>query len=259
MAGGVQTAPSPPAPLSQGLQPPPTASSPQQGQAPPATPAMDPMIQYQMQLQQWKQQKQDLVSKAIQLLRQDKLRGFRIDIETDSTVVQDANEDKQSRVEFIGSVSSFIEKAMMAAQMYPTMIPMLGKMILFGVRGFRVGRDLESSIEEFIDEAEKDAKAKAGQPPPPDPKVQAEQIKAQAEIAKTKLDAQTAQQDHQSDMQMKQAEMQMKQQQMQMDMRKMEMEMEFKKAEFQMKMQGNAGQDAALPARDAGQDANGPG
>ena len=236
MAGGAPSG-MPPAPMSQGSQPPGTPPSPVPGQAPPVTLPMDPVAQYQMQLQAWKQQKQDIIDRAIKLLRNAPLRNFRIDIETDSTIEQDADEDKQSRVQFIESISMFLEKGMMAAQMYPQMIPMLGKMILFGVRGFRVGRDLESSIEEFIDQTEKDAKASAGQQKPPDPKVQAEQIKAQAEMQKAKLDAQSAQQDHQADMEQKQIEMQTSKEKMQMEMVKMQKEMEIKQAEFQLKME----------------------
>ncbi len=236
MAGGAPQG-MPPAPMSQGSQPPGTAPSPLPGQAPPVTPPMDPVQQYQMQLQAWKQQKQDLIDRAIKLLRQDKLRGFRIDVETDSTIQQDADEDKQARVQFIESTSVFIEKAMMAAQMYPQMIPMLGKMILFGVRGFRVGRDLESSIEEFIDQTEKDAKASAGQPKPPDPKVQAEQIKAQAEMQKAKSDAESSAEDNKREIESKHLEMQMNQQKMQMEMEKLKLDMQLKQQEFQMKME----------------------
>src|SRR5580692_11264619 len=105
MAGGAPAAPSAPPP--QGLQPGPSgAPSPSGGS--PAPPVVPPQIQYQQQMQQYEQAKQaamqakkDLVQKAIQLLRDDKLRGFRVDIETDSTIQQDANEDKAQRTDFV--------------------------------------------------------------------------------------------------------------------------------------------------------------
>ena len=87
-----------------------------------------------------------MIMKAIGLLRSDKLRGFRIDIETDSTINDTAQEEKAERVEFLQALSSFVEKALQAAQANPDLIPLLGKSILFTVRGFRVGRDLESTI-----------------------------------------------------------------------------------------------------------------
>ncbi len=231
----------PPLP-SQGMQPPPAAGSPPQqpGMAPPGILpeqqyAMD-MADYQIKRQKAEAEKQQLVEKAIGLLRQDKLRGFRIDIETDSTIINDAQEDKQSRVEFIGALSGFIKESVQAAQLYPQMVPLLGKIMLFGVRGFRVGRDLESAIEEFTDQAEKEIKASQGKPKPPDPKIQAEQIKMQAEIQKAQIDAQSSADDNKRAMAQKEADGQLSQQKMQMQQQQMQQEMAMKEREFQMKM-----------------------
>ena len=151
---------------------------------------------YQQKVQQVTQERQQLIQQAIQLLRQEKLRGFRIDIETDSTIADSANTEKEARMEFLNASSNFLRKSMEAAQMYPQMVPLLGKMVMFGIRGFRTGRDLESSFEEFIDQAEKDVKASAGQPKPPSPemiKAQTERDKGQAEIAKAQIEAKSEQ------------------------------------------------------------------
>lgn len=233
---------------SQGLQPPSSSglpasasAAPQPGMAPPAIPPEQQyamaMADYQQKLAAAQAEKQDLVQKAIALLRQDKLRGFRIDIETDTTIVNDVQEDKASRVEFMQALSGMLEKSMAAAQADPEITPLLGKLILFVVRGFRAGRDLENSIEEYIDQKEKEAKASIGQPKPPDPKVQAEQIKAQAEIEKSKLDTQSAAADHQSDMAMKQLEAKLAQERAAMETQHMQMEAQFKERELQLKMQ----------------------
>ncbi len=231
----------PPLP-SQGMQPATAAGSPPQqpGMAPPAIPpeqqyAMD-MAAYEVKKQQAELEKQQLVEKAIALLRQDKLRGFRIDIETDSTIINDAQEDKQTRVEFIGALSGFIKESVQAAQVYPQMTPLLGKIMLFGVRGFRVGRDLESAIEEFVDQAEKEVKAQAGKPKPVDPKVQAEQMKMQASIQKSQIDAQASADDNKRAMAQKEADGQLAAQKMQMQQQQMQQEMEMKEREFKMKM-----------------------
>lgn len=234
-------------PGSPGLQSAPTSGlpasstvSPQSGMAPPANPMLQyqmDMAKYEMKRQAAEAEKQNLIQRAIALLRQDKLRGFRIDIETDSTIVNEANEDKQSRVEFMQALSGMLEKSMQAAQVDPEIVPLLGKILLFVVRGYRVGRDLESSIEEYIDQKEKDVKAAMGQPKPPDPKVQAEQIKAQAEIQKSQLDTQSAAADHQSDMAMKQLEAKIAQDRAAMEAQHMQMEAQFKERELQLRMQ----------------------
>ena len=235
----------PPTPM--GGMPPPQMGQPQAG--PPPPPPVNPLVvaqQYQQAMMQWQQQKMMIINKAIALLRQDKLRGFRIDIETDSTINDNAKEEKSERVEFMSALSNFVEKSMMAAQQYPDMIPLLGKSILFTVRGFRVGRDLESTIEEFIDKAEQDAKRAQSQPKPPSP----EQIKAQADMAMAQAGIQEAQlkmqgdqaraqaevQAQQLEAQNTQQEMQMRQQMMQMDFQIKQLEAQIKQKEMEHKM-----------------------
>jgi hypothetical protein len=221
---------------------PPTASAAPL-QPPPQTQYAVAMQQYQMQMAAHEAEKMQLIEKAIDLLRQDKLRGFRIDIETDSTVQSDANEEKESRTEFIKAVTQFLEESFKIGQMSPDAVPMLGKMLLFGVRGFRAGRDLESTIEEFVDKAQKDAAAKASAPPPPNPELQKQQLelqgmqaKSQAEIDKAKIDAASSQADNQREIEQKQLDMQLAREQMQMDMAKMQQEGAIRQAEYEAKM-----------------------
>jgi hypothetical protein len=175
----------PPAQPTNGLPPPP----PQ----PPETPEQKQMRKMQM------------IAEAIMLLRQDKMRGFRIDIETDSTVQGDAQQEQAQRVEFLTATTKFIETAAQVTQMVPEFAPLAAKMLGFGVRGFRVGRDLESAIEDFADEAQKSAKEHAANPKP-DP----EMIQAQAEMERTKIETEGEQQNNQANMQIKQMELQMK-------------------------------------------------
>lgn len=122
------------------------------------------------------------VAKAIEMIKMDKLRTFKIDIETDATVAADQQKEKETRVEFLQAVSPFLEKAVQVGQAAPELVPLLLKMLDFGVRGFRTGRTLESAIEQFIDATEKaQQEAEANpQPPPPSP----EEVKANADIQK---------------------------------------------------------------------------
>ena len=210
---------------------------PPQGGVPPPNP-MQAVLAYQQQMQHWQAQKQKLIMSAIDLLRQDKLRGFRIDIETDSTINDSAKEEKMERVEFLTSLSGFVEKAMQAAQSYPDMIPLLGKSILFTVRGFRVGRDLESTIEEFIDKAQNDAKKAASMPKPPSPeqiKAQADMAMAQASIQEAQLKMQGDRERAQAEVQAQQVEAQSEQQNSQMRLEQMQMEMQLKQLEYQLR------------------------
>lgn len=127
------------------------------------------------------------IAKAIMLLRDEKLRGFRVDIEVDSTIYADAGQDQQKRTQFIAAITGFLEKSFMLGAQMPEAIPLLGKLMQFGVRGFPVGRDLETSIEEFTDQAPamvKKMQAAAAAKPNPD-QIKADIEKGKAETQKT--------------------------------------------------------------------------
>jgi len=134
---------------------------------------------------------QQVVPQAIELLKNNPMRTFRIEISTDSMLYADEQQEKADRVEFLQATSSFIEKAIQGAQAVPELTPLLMDLLKFGVQGFRVGRTLEGEFDTFADaEKEKQMQAVANpQPPAPDP----EMIKAQAEQQKMQMEAQMEQ------------------------------------------------------------------
>jgi hypothetical protein len=130
------------------------------------------------------------------LLRDNTLRAFRIDIETDSTIEPDDQDEKQRRIEFIQAVGEYIAKSMPALQLAPALTPVITEGLKFLVRGFRVGREME----EVIDKALTDLQAGGVQPQPgqaakggaPGRDPQAERIKAQAAMTSAGAKAQDA-------------------------------------------------------------------
>lgn len=166
---------------SMGAQPP----GPGLGRAPPMPGPMGPPPEVLEKLQALKK-----ISDSIRLLRDQRLRGFRVDVEVDSTIYGDAAQEKADRVEFITATTKFLQVGQQLAMATPEIVPLLGKMLQFGTRGFRVGRDLETAIEDFVDLADQAAKKKANAPPQPNP----EQLKLQADADKARADAQNAQQ-----------------------------------------------------------------
>jgi hypothetical protein len=178
------------------------------------------------------------IQQAIGLLRQDKLRGFRIDIETDSTVQGDIQQQKEERTEFISGITQFVQVAGQVGAAMPDFVPLAAKLLQFGARGFRVGRDLENAIDEFSDKAIEKAKQAASAPPPPNPdmiKAQTEQMKAQAEIQRQAVENQGEKENALIDLQGKQADVAMRQMEMQMkqmEVRMKEMELRMKEAEL---------------------------
>lgn len=123
---------------------------------------------------------------AIELLRSDRSRGFSVDIETDTMVFEDRRAERQARVEFITAVSSFLQQAVPAATMYPGIAPVLMQILMFGVRGFKVGRELEQVFDEAADELS-EVKPQQGQSP--------DQQAQQAEQQKAQMDARAKEQD----------------------------------------------------------------
>ncbi len=110
---------------------------------------------------------------VVQLLRDDRMRGFRIEVETNSTIQPDEDAEKQRRVEFLNAVGGYMEKAVAAIQQIgPSIAPLMVESLLFAARGFRAGRTLEDTIEKSIR-----AMAGASQQQKPDPIAQIEQAK----------------------------------------------------------------------------------
>jgi hypothetical protein len=115
------------------------------------------------------------IDDVMELLRDNVLRHFRIDIEADSTIVGDESQERQDRNEFIASITKFMEVwgPMVAAE--PALSQLAGGLLQFGVRAYRVGRELEELIEETIQKA---------QQMPPQPRGKGDQSKVQAEMIK---------------------------------------------------------------------------
>jgi hypothetical protein len=147
------------------------------------------------------------------LLRDSNMRHFRLDIETDSTLKMDQMQEKQDRTEFLTAVGGFLKSAEGAD---PAMMPLLGQMLMFAVRAFPVGKQMESCLQETVDALEKRAK-QAQSSPKPDPEqmkiqaqmqiaqgkqqgdMQAEQMRGQIELKKLQQEAQNDQQKAQLD------------------------------------------------------------
>lgn len=122
----------------------------------------------------------------IELLRDDRMRNFRIDVETDSTIQADEQAEKSARMEFVGVVGKYLSEM---SQMQPELMPIASEMLMFAVRGFRAGRHMEEALERNFKRLEESLKQRASQPPPPDPRALAVQASAKAAQDKLMLQA----------------------------------------------------------------------
>jgi hypothetical protein len=88
-------------------------------------------------------------NQAIQILKSDKLRGFKVDIETDSTIPVDQASEQQNRVAFITALGTYLQGVIPAVESGAVPIAVAREAMLFVVRGFKVGSELEEVLEEL--------------------------------------------------------------------------------------------------------------
>lgn len=139
------------------------------------------------------------------LLRNNALRCFRIDIETDSTIKPDEAQEKQDRTEFVQGISALLKGGLEAGAQDPDIIPLIGQVMQFAVRAFPVGKELESSLATYIQKKEKEA---ANPQPKPNPEMAKVQAEAQTEQAKLQGTMQLEQMKEQGEAQRHAAELQ---------------------------------------------------
>lgn len=181
------------------------------------------------------------------LLKSDKMRTFRIDIETDSTIEVDKQAAKDSVVELFTAVGGFLEKALPIGQAMPSLTPALGQSILFAFRRFGAGRDVEAVWEQAIDQLTQLSKNPPPQPPSPEQvKAEAEKQKAELNAAamqqKAELDKQKGEQDLANQQQKAAIELQKAQNQLQIDQQKLQLErerMEMERQKMGMELQAD--------------------
>jgi hypothetical protein len=177
-----------------------------------------------------------LIPQALELLRDEASKNFRIEVTSDSMIYQDEQQEKQDRMQFLAAVGGFFQQAVPLVQAQPELAPMAIEMLKFGVTAFKAGKQLEGIIDETADKLRQQAKQAEGQPKPPTPEMQKAQMQMQSEQAKIQAQAQLKQQELQASSQAKQAEMQMASQ---LEMQKLQAEMQLEKAKQEYQAQEN--------------------
>lgn len=164
----------------------------------------DATIRLMCGVDQMTQDDQALFPQALALLRDDRLRTFRVDIETDSTIAIDEDQNQQRWMTYMQSIQSIVSEIQGVSQFRPELMHPIIESALGAVRSLRTGRQVEGAWEkalEQIEDADEQARANP-QPPPPDPKLleaQTSAQKAQAEIQLKTTDQQFNQQKEMQD------------------------------------------------------------
>lgn len=159
---------------------------------------------------------------VIALLRNDALRSWRIDVETDSTIQADVQRTQKNVSEFIGGFAQFIQAIGPAVQQGALPQEAATGMMKSFAQAFKLPRQAMDALESIPEQKQpNDGAAQAEQM-----KMQAEQQRTQADLQKTQIDGQIAAQKGQMEMQ-----------RMQMDAQLAAQEHQFKMLEMQTKHQ----------------------
>ena len=134
----------------------------------------------------------ELFDEAVAMIKNDALRMFNIDIETDSTIAPDEEREKQGLAEAMTAIAQFTAAIFPLVQTGAVPMPVAMGILTDYLRKFRFGRKLDDLLQEM-----------AQAPQPPNPQEQEKQAE---------------QQEKQQEAQAKQAESQLKLQEMQATM-----------------------------------------
>jgi hypothetical protein len=110
---------------------------------------------------------------AVDLLRDNPLRLFRIKIDNETLAGDEMEANREQGVNFLTSISQLVGTVTPLAQQNPQLAGVMKELVLFGVRLFPVARSVEGQIESALEDL-----AKNIQPPPQpekDPKMSPEQ------------------------------------------------------------------------------------
>jgi hypothetical protein len=179
---------------------------------------------------------QQMLPMAMQLLRNDASRNFRVDVAADSLVFADEQQEKQDRMDFLSATSAFIEKIVQGASQAPQIVPIAIELLKFGVAGFKVGKTMEGVIDEAAEQLKSQPQQ---QPPNPEMvKAQSAQQQQQAQIQhEQQVEQFKAQAETQIEQSRIQADIQIKQQQMQVDAQQEELKRQHDATMKQMAVQ----------------------
>lgn len=183
----------------------------------------------QQQVQQYQkqaEQAQEVLKKpsweqVMQVMRDDLLRGYKIDVETDSTIEADEAYDQRSLAELYKGIGDFSATVGPLVQQGALPLGAFKAMLVSAARKFKMGRQVEDELEQIPDQ------------PPQQQNPEAEKAKVEAE--KAKLDLQVKQAEAQMRTQKLEENAAHERQRLQMDMQRMQAEAANDQAELAIK------------------------
>lgn len=132
----------------------------------------------------------DLAIQALQLLRGGPLKDFRIEVSADTLAQIDDDKDKAERMELIAATGEYFKNALPLVQSFPQAGALVGELLMFGIRGFKVGKAVEAAFERAMAQIGQALQQQKGPDPVEQMKLEAEKVKAQGEQMRMQGEAQ---------------------------------------------------------------------
>lgn len=126
------------------------------------------------------------IEKVVGLLREQRLRPFILEIETDSTIQPDEDAEKQRRTEFVTALGGLLTQFGPLVATQPAAAPFAGETLKFALAPFRAGRALEGAVEQFVESIKGQAQQQMQNPQPTPEQMQAEQANKDREFEQQK-------------------------------------------------------------------------
>ena len=153
---------------------------------------------------------QQMIPQALELIKSDPLRSFRIEVAADSLIQLDEQQTKQDRMEFLNAMGGFVNQMMPVITGAPQLAPMMIELMKFGVGAFKQAKQLEGVIDQVMEQSKQQPQQQ--RPDPEMAKVQGQQQldqmrlqhDVQVEQAKIQANAQIEQQKLAADQQIEQ-------------------------------------------------------
>lgn len=161
-----------------------------------------------------------------QIMKDDVLIAYRIDVETDSTIQASQQEDQQAITNLLGMMAQYFNSIGPAIESGAISMEAAKKLGVAFIRKFKMGRDVEDAFETSEEEGEQK-----------DPAEQAEMQKEQMELQGQQMETQARQSELQIEGQLKQLELQTAQMKAQADQEKIRLQMAKDAAKHQQDME----------------------
>ena len=146
---------------------------------------------------------------VVAVMQDDRLRSYRISVDTEESSAIDASMDQRNRTDFLTAMVQFLQSVGPLVSSGALGFDQAKQMLLFAARAFPGARELEESLEAI--------QPPQPQPNPADSLVQVEREKVQAQTARTEADTQLKIAKLDLDRQKTEADVALKQQKLEID------------------------------------------